>query len=257
MKNLLIGILLFLVMIKAGINLEDTQLMFIFLCFALSLVFSTASADYKIGDKFEAFVSDKRFQIISIVIITSLATYGVVESKSAKIYYNLTEIKQDPNYQRMPEYVEQVLSDQLDGTEYSFQGFIKNVCEVYKVDYKLIVAQYLVESRMDNNAISPMGAVGVAQLMPCVYRKMYDINPKDLIQNIITGIRYHKELDNMFLSANGDTINKMKIVLAAYNAGPGTIQSFKTLNYRSIENRLPNETQQYVRKVLSIYNNLN
>lgn len=78
-------------------------------------------------------------------------------------------------------------------------------------------------------------AVGLMQVRPATGLFMGSTNVEDPIENIRVGTRYLRYLNRMF---NGN----QTLVLAAYNAGPGTVKRFGGIPpYR--------ETQQYVRKV--------
>lgn len=73
------------------------------------------------------------------------------------------------------------------------------------------------ESRWNQAAISPKGAVGLAQLMPGTARDL-GVNPADPVANLTGGARYLRQLLDQF---DGNVEN----ALAAYNAGPGRVRS--------------------------------
>jgi len=72
------------------------------------------------------------------------------------------------------------------------------------------------ESRWNPQAVSPKGAMGLAQLMPATARDL-GVNPADPVQNLTGGARYLRYLLDQF----GGDVEK---ALAAYNAGPGRVQ---------------------------------
>lgn len=73
------------------------------------------------------------------------------------------------------------------------------------------------ESRWNAQAVSPKGAMGLAQLMPATARDL-GVNPADPVQNLTGGARYLRYLLDEF----GGDVEK---ALAAYNAGPARVRS--------------------------------
>jgi soluble lytic murein transglycosylase-like protein len=71
------------------------------------------------------------------------------------------------------------------------------------------------ESRWRADALSPVGARGLAQLMPGTAREM-GVDPDDPFANLEGGARYLRQQLDRF---DGD----VEKALAAYNAGPGRV----------------------------------
>ena len=91
-----------------------------------------------------------------------------------------------------------------------------------------------VESGWNAEAVSPKGAIGLAQLMPFTAREM-GVDPTDPRQNLDGGARY--------LAIQHRRFGDWKLALAAYNAGPEAVVKFGGVPpYR--------ETRNYVRKIL-------
>ncbi|MEM6895963.1 MAG: lytic transglycosylase domain-containing protein [Pseudomonadota bacterium] len=90
------------------------------------------------------------------------------------------------------------------------------------------------ESGWNSSAVSPKGAMGLAQLMPATARYLR-VDPNDPRQNLMGGARYLREQYNRFRS--------WRLALAAYNAGPEAVERFGGIPpYK--------ETQNYVRVIL-------
>ena len=78
----------------------------------------------------------------------------------------------------------------------------------------LFDALIMQESRYKHTAISPKGALGLAQLMPGTARQL-GTNPYTVIDNLRGGARY--------LRQQVDRFGRYDLALAAYNAGPGRV----------------------------------
>jgi len=87
----------------------------------------------------------------------------------------------------------------------------------YDLSPALIEAVVWQESRWRAGAVSPVGARGLAQLMPGTAREL-GVNPDDPFANLEGGARYLREQLDRF---DGD----IEKALAAYNAGPGRVAS--------------------------------
>ena len=86
----------------------------------------------------------------------------------------------------------------------------------YDISPALLEAVVWQESRWNELAVSPVGARGLAQLMPGTAKQM-GVNANDPMANLEGGARYLR----MQLDAFGGNIEK---ALAAYNAGPMRVQ---------------------------------
>lgn len=100
--------------------------------------------------------------------------------------------------------------------------------EKYGFDSLMLAAQGYQESQLDQNAKSPVGAIGVMQVMPATGAelKVGDITLTD--PNIHAGTRYMDRLmSRYFGDAAFDEVNRTLFAFAAYNAGPGRIASMR------------------------------
>ncbi|MBI4478703.1 MAG: lytic transglycosylase domain-containing protein, partial [Acidobacteria bacterium] len=111
--------------------------------------------------------------------------------------------------------------------------------EQHRVDPELIRAVVQVESNFDPRAVSPMGAMGLMQLIPDTAKRFGVHNIFDPRANLDGGIRYLKYLMDLF---NGD----LRLALAAYNAGENAVSRSGGIPAFS-------ETRNYLRKISLLY----
>ncbi|QKG72825.1 lytic transglycosylase domain-containing protein [Erythrobacter mangrovi] len=97
----------------------------------------------------------------------------------------------------------------------AYQAKVAELAARFDLSPTLIEALVWQESRWRASAISPVGARGLAQLMPGTAREL-GVNPDDPFANLEGGARYLREQLDRF---DGD----LERALAAYNAGPGRV----------------------------------
>jgi len=88
-------------------------------------------------------------------------------------------------------------------------------------DWRLLASMVYQESRFQSDATSWMGAFGLMQLMPRT-AEIYGIDSLAMAtpgENVEAGILHLKALDARFVDLINDPEERMKFVLAAYNAG--------------------------------------
>src|SRR5207344_2370715 len=98
----------------------------------------------------------------------------------------------------------------------------------YKVDYLLMAAQGYQESTLDQDVKSPVGAVGMMQVMPPTGKELNVGNITDVEANIHAGVKYMRfMMDQYFKDDPMDPLNKALMTFASYNAGPGRIRQLR------------------------------
>lgn len=115
----------------------------------------------------------------------------------------------------------------------SMDSIFEEAAELYNVPVNLLMAVGKAESGYNANAVSPVGAMGVMQLMPATAASLGVDNAFDARSNIMGGAKY---LSQMLQRYDGD----IDLALAAYNAGSGNVEKYggvppfdETINYIS------------------------
>jgi hypothetical protein len=104
------------------------------------------------------------------------------------------------------------------------------------------VLQIKEESNFNPNAVSPAGAVGIAQFEPSTAAGL-GINPYDPVASLYGAARYMARLDNSY---GGDYAK----ALAAYNAGPPAVTRAVNSGGANWLAYMPAETQRYVHAIM-------
>lgn len=120
--------------------------------------------------------------------------------------------------------------------------YFQLAADTYGVDVKLLKCIAYAESSFRPNVTSKSGAMGVMQLMPATAEGLGvrdGYNPK---QNILGGAKYIAAQLNRFEG-------NIEYALAAYNAGPNSVVKYDGIPPYE-------ETQNYVKKIMGIYNTL-
>ncbi len=134
--------------------------------------------------------------------------------------------KKKARHRQLAEFRKRHLSSQIYMKIKEYYPIIRKYSKRYGIDWRLIIAQILKESRFKEDARSHVGAMGLMQIMPRTAREItreLDIQyiARDPRENITAGI-YHmyKQLNHF---QNADHENRIKLALAAYNCGPARI----------------------------------
>ncbi|NTU56622.1 MAG: lytic transglycosylase F, partial [Anaerolineales bacterium] len=100
--------------------------------------------------------------------------------------------------------------------------------EQYKFDPLMLTAQGYQESRLNQNAKSRVGAIGVMQVMPATGKELKVGDIRIIESNIHAGSKYMDRLmTKYFPDANFTENNRTLFAFASYNAGPGNISKMR------------------------------
>lgn len=140
-----------------------------------------------------------------------------------------------PEELMVPERIVAEPARHAEGVPQIYRAKVAELAERFDLSASLIEAMVWQESRWRHDAVSPVGAQGLAQLMPATAREL-GVDPSDPLANLEGGARYLREQLDRF---DGD----LEKALAAYNAGPGRVER---------ANGIPRirETQIYVASIM-------
>ncbi|MEE8480709.1 MAG: lytic transglycosylase domain-containing protein [Desulfobacterales bacterium] len=120
-----------------------------------------------------------------------------------------------------------------------YDRLIEEASKRHGVLFPLIKAVIKAESDFDPRAVSKAGALGLMQIMPKNVNALKISDPFNPLENIMGGTRYFKQLIDKYEG-------KLQLALAAYNAGPNTVDYY---------NGIPplKETENYVKRVMKYF----
>lgn len=110
-----------------------------------------------------------------------------------------------------------------------YDELIKSGAQKLGWDWRLLAAIIYRESKFVSNDESWAGARGLMQLMPETARRFGAANPDDPRQSIRAGVNYLRHLDKFWEKKVADPDERLKFVLASYNAGLSHIMDARKL----------------------------
>jgi len=140
----------------------------------------------------------------------------------------------------------------------------------YNFDHLMLMAQGYQESGLDQSVRSPVGAIGIMQLMPATAADksvgIPDVTTPD--NNVHAGVRYLRHLREVYFNdPQINNFNAMLFCFAAYNAGPNRIRRLRNKTrdlgldpdvwFGNVEqvvaNEVGREPVRYVRNIVKYY----
>lgn len=154
-----------------------------------------------------------------------------------------------------------------------FDALIRASAEQYLPghDWRLLKAQLMAESNLDPNAVSPVGAIGIAQFMPATWKEVSaELNfpvtatPQDVEYAIPAAAHYMKKLLKGWTAPRPE-MDRYCLAMASYNAGMGNLyKAQKKANGANgfakilaaldqVTGRHAAETRAYIPRILHFY----
>jgi len=104
-----------------------------------------------------------------------------------------------------------------------YDDIIRSYSDTIGWDWRLVAALIFQESRFNASIISPVGAYGLMQVMPSTGLHFGLDVTHSVENNIYAGIKYINWLNTLFNDRVPDPVERIKFILASYNAGQGHI----------------------------------
>jgi soluble lytic murein transglycosylase-like protein len=182
---------------------------------------------------------NKKVYICFLVAFAMLAASPsrAAEVAPAPVVRKTTVVRADP---RTGKLVRSVIVSQRPAAAASLpansdlNAIVASAAKAHDVDPLLVHSIIKVESNYDAHAVSSKGAAGLMQLMPSTARMLGVSDSFDPQQNIEAGVKYLKKLQDIYKDD--------RLALAAYNAGPGSVNKYNAVPPYA-------ETQNYVVQV--------
>jgi membrane-bound lytic murein transglycosylase MltF len=164
------------------------------------------------------------------------------------------------------------LKDATGSDDYKrFEGLLalfKTYGEKYDFDPLILAAQGYQESQLNQNAKSPVGAVGIMQVMPATGKELKVGDVYIAENNIHAGTKYMDQLmTKYFPDAKFTETNRTLFAFASYNCGPGNVSKMRKIAekrgldpdmwFNNMElvtaEKIGMETTTYVRNIFKYY----
>lgn len=171
-------------------------------------------------------------------------------------------------YLKNVKYVKNAASEEERKKFMALIQYFRTYGEKYDVDWLLMGAQGYQESQLNQNAKSPVGAIGVMQLMPATGKEMKVGDITETEANIHAGIKYMRFMVDQYYEKEAMTkLDKALFAFASYNAGPARVRQlrqeatkrgldpnvwFQNVEYIAAE-RVGQETVTYVSNIYKYY----
>ena len=131
-------------------------------------------------------------------------------------------------YLKNVKYVKNAASEEERKKFMALVQYFQKYGDQYDVDWVLMGAQGYQESQLNQNAKSPVGAIGVMQLMPATGKDMKVGDITEIEPNIHAGIKYMPLMIDQYYGKEPMTkLDKALFAFASYNAGPGNISKLR------------------------------
>jgi membrane-bound lytic murein transglycosylase MltF len=190
----------------------------------------------------------------------------VAKNARGTLFGNILYNKYVKNSNMLPNMHNKKAVDQVRALRATFQRY----GDKYRLDWLLLVAQGYQESRLQQEVVSPVGAIGIMQVLPSTAagRPLYISNIYTIDNNVHAGVKYMRFLMDQYIHGPGiDSLNCHLLALASYNCGPSRVAHLRRVAkakgldenqwFNNVEviaaQEIGRETVQYVSNIYKFY----
>lgn len=113
-----------------------------------------------------------------------------------------------------------------------FDTEIQAYADLLGWDWRLLASQIYQESKFEIDVESWAGAQGLMQIMPATAERFGAEDPFDPMQSLRAGVNYLEYLDKFWINKIEDPNERLKFILASYNAGQGHVLDAYNLAFK-------------------------
>jgi membrane-bound lytic murein transglycosylase MltF len=131
-------------------------------------------------------------------------------------------------YLKNAKYVKDAASESERQKFLALMQFFQAYGDQYDVDWLLMAAQGYQESQLNQAVRSPVGAIGVMQVMPATGKELGVGDIREVEANIHAGVKYMRWMIDQYYGKEPMTkLDKALFAFASYNAGSGRISQLR------------------------------
>jgi membrane-bound lytic murein transglycosylase MltF len=131
-------------------------------------------------------------------------------------------------YLKNAKYVKDAASDSERKKFVALVQFFQKYADKYDMDWLLMAAQGYQESLLNQDTRSPVGAIGVMQVMPATGKELGVGDITEVEANIHAGVKYMRWMIDQYYGKGPMTkLDKALFAFASYNAGAGRISQLR------------------------------
>ncbi len=125
-------------------------------------------------------------------------------------------------------FIFQIVKNAIDRKIYpqTYSEYVQKYSIEYGVPEYIIYSTIKVESGFESNAVSPVGAVGLMQIMPDTFRELMAENKEEFNSDLMYGPETNIRFGTYYLSKLYIKYKNWDTVYAAYNAGPNAVDTW-------------------------------